>query len=184
MNKLLNGRGSQRITIQFIKSLKTSKTKYSIVWKLYTGNVMRVRRANTCYWNAEWGEEGTSGITELSSGSPYLSSTLDTSYKIFLTSTQYSIKTKINWSFQSFSPAIETMKTFFKERNGPQDWRSTKHTFVLTNFPPVAHRKQFFFFLPALQTFTMLSRRSSLGVKISLCSACLMAVIFPQLKNI
>lgn len=179
MNKLLNGRGSRRITIQFIKSLKTSKTKYSIVWN---------------YTRGTWWESGEQNLLlerrtgwrrhKLSSRSPYLSSTLDTSYKIFLTSTQYSIKTKINWSFQSFSPATETMKTFFKERNGPQDWRSTTHTSVLTNCPPVAHRKQFFFFLPALQTFTMLSRRSSLGVKISLCSACLMAVIFPQLKNI
>lgn len=42
---------------------------------------------------------------------------------------------------------------------------------------PVAQRKQFFFFFPALQTFTMQRRRSSLGVKMSLWSACLMAVM-------
>lgn len=42
---------------------------------------------------------------------------------------------------------------------------------------PVAQRKQFFFFLPALQTLTMHRRRSSLGVKMSLWSACLMAVM-------
>lgn len=42
---------------------------------------------------------------------------------------------------------------------------------------PVAHRKQFFFFFPALQTLTMQRRRSSLGVKMSLWRACLMAVM-------
>lgn len=42
---------------------------------------------------------------------------------------------------------------------------------------PVAHRKQFFFFFPALQTFTIPRRRSSLGVKMSLWRACLMAVM-------
>lgn len=42
---------------------------------------------------------------------------------------------------------------------------------------PVAQRKQFFFFFPALQTLTMQRRRSSLGVKMSLWRACLMAVM-------
>lgn len=50
-------------------------------------------------------------------------------------------------------------------------------------YVPVAHKKQFLFFLPALHTFTMLNKRSSLGVKISLCKACLIAVIFSQLKD-
>lgn len=47
---------------------------------------------------------------------------------------------------------------------------------VITNLP-VAHRKQFFFFFPALQTLTMPRRRSSLGVKMSLWRACFMAVM-------
>lgn len=53
----------------------------------------------------------------------------------------------------------------------------------MSYYIPVAHKKQFLFFLPALHTFTMLNKRSSLGVKISLCKACLIAVIFPQLKD-
>lgn len=53
---------------------------------------------------------------------------------------------------------------------------------VLTHIP-VAHRKQFFFFFPALHTLTMLRRRSSLGVKMSLCRACLMAVMVDTVKQ-
>lgn len=48
---------------------------------------------------------------------------------------------------------------------------------------PVAQRKQFFFFFPALQTLTMQRRRSSLGVKISLWRACLIAVMVDAVES-
>lgn len=74
------------------------------------------------------------------------------------------------------------------------NWKSKKKTNYLKNYfkrllilthylqpfiwwLPVAHKKQFFFFFPALQTLTMPRRRSSLGVKMSLWRACFMAVM-------
>lgn len=84
-----------------------------------------------------------------------------------------------NMMLLGYSVSYYPTSTYFKDVNVAQ--RSLWRWWLLL---PVAQRKQFFFFFPALHTLTMLRSRSSFGVKMSLWSACLMAVIFAKLFTV